>query len=184
MDEGFNNTFLDGAGAVGRRLFEAELFWPLRLFWRVRAVGDPRTNIALSRETEGKPPGRLPARCEERRAVDGADLPLLPVNRPAGITYNKTGVVAEHDGALGLGWPALQADPGPRTSPDRRSRTPKPADFSSPRPSEVSGQDLGWYFESGVPQLECPSTTGVQDIQERAATGDQYHSTAGRPPLR
>jgi len=73
-----------------------------------------------------------------------------------------------------LGWPVLQRILS--THFTRSAFThPKPADFFATA-NEVSGQDLGWYFDQ-VYRSSNVFDYGVQDIRSER-DGDQYHSTA------
>jgi aminopeptidase N len=165
MDEGLN-TF-STARAVAQA-FEPN-FLALRYFggfvpWVIR-------DIALSRETEGN---RLTGYRRDAKS-DAQSTPTYRYYPSTGgsITYNKTALWL-NTMERWLGWPVLQRILS--THFTRSAFThPKPADFFATA-SEVSGQDLGWYFDQ-VYRSSNAFDYGVQDIRSER-DGDQYHSSA------
>ncbi|HEX3644087.1 MAG TPA: M1 family metallopeptidase [Vicinamibacterales bacterium] len=163
MDEGFN-TF-STARAVAQ-VYEPN-FLALRYFggfvpWVI-------SDIALSRETEGN---RLAGYRRDAKS-DAQSTPTYRYFPSTGgsITYNKTALWL-NTMERWLGWPALQRILSAHFA---RSafRHPTPADFFATA-NDVSGQDLGWYFDQ-VYRSSNVFDYGVQDIRSEH-DGDQYHA--------
>jgi aminopeptidase N len=164
MDEGFN-TF-STARAVAQ-VYEPN-FLALRYFggfvpWVVR-------DIALSRETEGN---RLTGYRRDARS-DAQSTPTFRYFPSTGgsITYNKTALWL-NTMERWLGWPVLQRILSTYFAASAFTH-PGPAQFFA-TVNDVSGQDLGWYFDQ-VYRSSNVFDYGVQDIRSER-DGDQYRST-------
>jgi hypothetical protein len=164
MDEGLN-TFSTARAMA--QVYEPN-FLALRYFggfvpWVVR-------DIALSRETEGN---RLAGYRRDAKS-DAQSTPTYRYYPTTGgsITYNKTALWL-NTMERWLGWPALQRILS--THFTRSAFThPKPADFFATA-NDVSGQDLGWYFDQ-VYRSSNVFDYGVQDVKSER-DGDQHHTT-------
>ncbi len=127
-------------------------------------------DIHLSRATDGN---RLPG----YRDAAESDAPSTPTFRywpgSAGlISYNKTALWM-HTLERHLGWPVLQQILA--TYFERWTfRHPRPADFFAIA-SEVSGQDLSWFFDQ-VYRSSNVFDYGVQTLVSETA-GDRYRTT-------
>ena len=164
MDEGFN-TF-STARAVAQ-VYEPN-FLALRYFggfvpWVVR-------DIALSRETEGN---RLTGYRRDARS-DAQSTPTFRYFPSTGgsITYNKTALWL-NTMERWLGWPVLQRILSTYFAASAFTH-PGPAQFFA-TVNDVSGQDLGWYFDQ-VYRSSNVFDYGVQDIRSER-DGDQYRTT-------
>ncbi len=164
MDEGFN-TF-STARAVAQ-VYEPN-FLALRYFggfvpWVVR-------DIALSRETEGN---RLTGYRRDARS-DAQSTPTFRYFPSTGgsITYNKTALWL-NTMERWLGWPMLQRILSTYFAASAFTH-PGPAEFFA-TVNDVSGQDLGWYFDQ-VYRSSNVFDYGVQDIRSER-DGDQYRTT-------
>jgi aminopeptidase N len=164
MDEGFN-TF-STARAVAQ-VYEPN-FLALRYFggfvpWVVR-------DIALSRETEGN---RLTGYRRDARS-DAQSTPTFRYFPSTGgsITYNKTALWL-NTMERWLGWPMLQQILSTYFAASAFTH-PGPAEFFA-TVNDVSGQDLGWYFDQ-VYRSSNVFDYGVQDIRSER-DGDQYRTT-------
>ncbi len=149
-----------------------EMGWPNHL--AIRSFGGVVPwvirDIRLSRATDGN-------RLAGYRSAADADLPSDPTHRywpgTAGvISYNKTSLWL-HTLERHLGWPVLQRVLS--TYFDRwKFRHPTPSDFFRIA-SDVSGQDLTWFFDQ-VYRSSNVFDYGVQDlVSERQ--GDTYRTT-------
>ncbi len=164
MDEGFN-TF-STARAVAQ-VYEPN-FLALRYFggfvpWVVR-------DIALSRETEGN---RLTGYRRDAKS-DAQSTPTFRYFPSTGgsITYNKTALWL-NTMERWLGWPVLQRILSTYFAASAFTH-PGPAQFFA-TVNDVSGQDLGWYFDQ-VYRSSNVFDYGVQDIRSER-DGDQYRTT-------
>ena len=163
MDEGFN-TF-STARAV------AQVYHPNHLALRYFGGFVPWVvkDIALGRETEGN---RL-AGYRRDATSDAQSTPTYRYFPSTGgsITYNKTALWL---GTLErwLGWPSLQRVMSAHFE-RWKFRHPGPDDFFAVA-NEVTGQDLGWYFDQ-VYRSSNVFDYGVQDLKS-VRDGDQYRT--------
>jgi hypothetical protein len=134
MDEGFNTY--STARALQQLMPEPRL--AVRFFgWFVPWT---LTDITLAREGDGR---------SGYRATAESDVPATPTWRywpgtGSGISYSKTSLWLHTLERL-VGWPTMQRIMS--TYFERwKFRHPRPQDFFAVA-SEVSGQDLGWYFD-------------------------------------
>jgi len=128
------------------------------------------TDVALSRETDGN---RL-AGYRRDATSDAQSTPSFRYFPTSGgsITYNKTALWM-NTMERWLGWPTLQRILS--THFERwKFRHPKPQDFFDIA-SEVSGRDLGWYFDE-VYRGSGVFDYGVQQLTS-ARDGDLYHTS-------
>jgi hypothetical protein len=164
MDEGFNTFSTARAIAAD----DDPNYLALRYFggfvpWVV-------TDIALSRESEGN---RLAGYRRDAKS-DAQSTPSYRYFPTTGgsITYNKTALWL-NTMERWLGWPTLQRIMA--THFERwQFRHPKPQDFFAIA-NEVSGRDLGWYFDQ-VYRSSNVFDYGVQSLAS-GRDGDRYRTT-------
>ena len=128
-------------------------------------------DIALSRETEGN---RLAGYRRDAKS-DAQSTPSYRYFPSTGgsITYNKTALWL-NTLERWLGWPALQRILSTHFAA-WQFKHPKPDDFFAIA-NEVSGQDLGWFFDQ-VYRSSNVFDYGVQDLKSER-DGDQYRTDA------
>jgi len=164
MDEGLN-TF-STARAIGQ-VYEPNVL-ALRYFGGF--VPWVFSDIALSRETEGN---RLAGYRRDAKS-DAQSTPTYRYFPSTGgsITYNKTALWL-NTLERRLGWPVLQRILSAHFA-RWQFKHPTPDDFFKVA-NEVSGQDLGWYFDQ-VYRSSNVFDYGVQELKSES-DGDQYRAS-------
>ena len=164
MDEGFNQ--FSTARAVAQAYDPNYL--ALRYFGGI--VPYVFRDIVLSRETAGNGLRgyRLAAKADAQSTPSFKFFP----GGSAVITYNKTGLWL-NTMERWLGWPTLQRIMSTHFS-RWKFKHPRPQDFFDVA-SEVSGQDLRWYFDQ-VYRSSNVFDYGVQDLRS-VAEGGHYRTT-------
>jgi len=164
MDEGLN-TF-STARAIGQ-VYEPNVL-ALRYFGGF--VPWVFSDIALSRETEGN---RLAGYRRDAKS-DAQSTPTYRYFPSTGgsITYNKTALWL-NTMERWLGWPTLQRALSTHFEA-WKFKHPKPNDFAV-IVNQVSGQDLGWYFDQ-VYRSSNVFDYGVQDLKSER-DGEQYRAS-------